>query len=73
MYFDVIVFYYNCMYTISKGSRKKKFFLVDSPLRGWGEGVRGCPVSKKKNFFECFFCSRLKNQMYFVSDDISKY
>ena len=38
---------------------KKGFFLVDSPLRVGGEGVRGCPLRKKdlKKYF-ALICSR---------------
>ena len=37
------------------GSRKKKVIvLVDSPLRGWGGVIRGCPL-KKKNIFQLFY------------------
>ena len=38
---------------------KKTIFLVDSPLRGGGERVRGCPLKKIRTFFSRFFINKL--------------
>ena len=43
------------------GSRKKSFFLVDSPLRGVGERVRGCQLGKKYLFKDFSGLSAKKN------------
>ena len=50
-------------YNLTQGSRKKVFFLVDSPLKGGG--VRGCRL-RKKELFLCLFVIFFILQSFFL-------